>query len=192
MISRVSNYVEGLLEKELPEHMYFHNFEHTLLVVAGVKIIGAHSHVSEQEMLTLTLAAYLHDIGYTRQYIGHEAISAEMAGNFLTSNGLGSVAVEQVQQCILATKYPQLPHNNLQKIICDADFYHFALPAYTDFALRLKREWEENINLAYSYREWDAINLKMLTSHQYFTGYGMQFLQKKKERNIEKLIQRFT
>lgn len=172
--------------------MYFHNFEHTLLVVAGVKIIGEHSHVSEQEMLILTLAAYLHDIGYTRQYIGHEAISAEMAGNFLSSNGLSSVEVEQVQQCILATKYPQLPHNNLQKIICDADFYHFALPAYTDFAVRLKREWEENINLAYSYREWDAINLKMLTSHQYFTGYGKQFLQKKKERNIEKLIQRFT
>ena len=177
LINRVSDYVEELLEKELPEHMYFHNFEHTLLVVAGVKIIGAHSHVSEQEMLILTLAAYLHDIGYTRQYIGHEAISAEMAGNFLSSNGLSSVEVEQVQQCILATKYPQLPHNNLQKIICDADFYHFALPAYTDFAVRLKREWEENINLAYSYREWDAINLKMLTSHQYFTGYGRQFLQ---------------
>ncbi|SDD82896.1 HD domain-containing protein [Pedobacter soli] len=192
LINRVSDYVEELLEKELPEHMYFHNFEHTLLVVAGVKIIGEHSQVSEQEMLILTLAAYLHDIGYTRQYIGHEAISAEMAGNFLSSNGLSSVEVEQVQQCILATKYPQLPHNNLQKIICDADFYHFALPAYTDFAVRLKREWEENINLAYSYREWDAINLKMLTSHQYFTGYGRQFLQKRKERNIEKLIQRFT
>ncbi|NII82227.1 MULTISPECIES: HD domain-containing protein [unclassified Pedobacter] len=192
LISRVSDYVQELLENELPGHMYFHNFEHTLLVVEGVKIIGVHSAVSEHEMLVLTLAAYLHDIGYTRQYIGHEAISAEMAGTFLNTNGLSSLDVEQVKNCILATKYPQLPHNNLEKIICDADFYHFALPAYTDFAVRLKREWEENINLAYSHREWDAINIKMLIGHQYFTDYGKQFLQKKKDRNIEKLIQRFT
>ena len=192
MISRVSDYVQELLEKELPEHMYFHNFEHTLLVVEGVKIIGKHSAVSEHEMLVLTLAAYLHDIGYTRQYIGHENSSAEMAGSFLNANGLSNLVIEEVQHCILATKYPQLPHNNLEKIICDADFYHFALPAYTDFAVRLKREWEENINLAYSHREWDTINIKMLTSHQYFTDYGRKFLQKKKERNIEKLIQRFT
>ncbi|QNR86014.1 hypothetical protein H9N25_06175 [Pedobacter riviphilus] len=66
------------------------------------------------------------------------------------------------------------------------------MPVYTDFAVRLKREWEENINLAYSHREWDAINIKMLIGHQYFTDYGKQFLQKKKDRNIEKLIQRFT
>ncbi|QNR86013.1 HD domain-containing protein [Pedobacter riviphilus] len=109
LISRVSDYVQELLENELPGHMYFHNFEHTLLVVEGVKIIGAHSAVSEHEMLVLTLAAYLHDIGYTRQYIGHETISAEMAGTFLNTNGLSSLDVEQVKNCILATKYPQLP-----------------------------------------------------------------------------------
>lgn len=191
MISRVSDYVQELLENGLPQHMYFHNFEHTLLVVEGVKIIGAYSAVSEHEMLVLTLAAYLHDVGYSQQYIGHEDISAEMAGTFLNTSGLSSLDIELVQNCILATKYPQLPHTLLEKIICDADFYHFALPTYTDFALRLKQEWEENINLAYSHREWDTINIKMLTGHQYFTDYGKQFLQKKKERNIEKLIQRF-
>ena len=192
LIDKVAGYVKVLLENELPVHMYFHDFEHTLLVAEGVKIISTNQILTEEEMLVVTLAAYLHDIGYTQQYIGHEVISAEMAAGFLLANGLNSELTEQVKNCILATKFPQLPNNDLEKIVCDADFYHFSLRNYTDFAERLKREWEENLNLVYSNREWDAINIKMLTGHEYFTDYGKQLLQKKKNLNIEKLIQRFT
>lgn len=192
LIDKVAGYVKVLLENELPKQLYFHNFEHTLLVVEGVKIIGANQDLTTEEILVVTLAAYLHDIGYTQQYIGHEANSAEMAVGFLLANGLNQSLTEQVKHCILATKFPQLPNNDLEKIVCDADFYHFSLRNYTDFAGRLKREWEENLNLVYSDREWDAINIKMLTSHEYFTDYGKQQLQKKKNLNIEKLIQRFT
>lgn len=192
LLKKVEAYVKGLLEKELPKNMYFHNFEHTLLVVEGVKIIGKENKVNENELFILILAAFLHDVGYTKQYIGHEQASAEMAQDFLLENGLGPAQIKVVANCIMATKYPQFPSNDLEKIICDADFYHFSLQSYTDFATRLKREWEENLRLVYTDREWDAINIKMLTGHEYFTTFGKQILQKKKNLNIEKLIQRFT
>jgi len=192
LLKTVETFVKELLKKELPESMYFHNFEHTLLVVEGVKIIGEQNNVSENELLLLTLAAFLHDVGYTKQYIGHELASAEMAQDFLHENGLESHQIEVVLNCIMATKYPQMPNNHLEKIICDADFYHFSLQNYIVFAARLKREWEENLRLVYSDREWDAINIKMLMGHEYFTTFGKQTLQKKKNLNIEKLMQRFT
>jgi predicted metal-dependent HD superfamily phosphohydrolase len=192
LLQKVEAFVKELLEKELPKSMYFHNFEHTLLVVEGVKIIGKKNNVSENELLTLILAAFLHDVGYAKQYIGHEQVSAEMAQVFLLKNGLERRQIEVVVNCIMATKYPQLPNNDLEKIICDADFYHFSLQNYLAFAARLKREWEENLRLVYTDREWDAINIKMLTGHEYFTSFGKQTLQKKKNLNIEKLIQRFT
>ncbi|KRT13624.1 hypothetical protein ASU31_23685 [Pedobacter ginsenosidimutans] len=192
LLKKVETFVKELLEKELPKSMYFHNFEHTLLVVDGVKTIGRQSNVNENELLTLILAAFLHDVGYTKQYIGHELASAKMAQDFLLENGLERHQIKLVSNCILATKYPQLPGTDLEKIICDADFYHFSLQSYTDFATRLKREWEENLRLVYTDREWDAINIKMLTGHEYFTTFGKQILQKKKNLNIEKLIQRFT
>jgi len=192
LLKKVEAFVKGLLEQELHKNMYFHNFEHTLLVVEAVKIIGKQNNVSESELLLLTMAAFLHDVGYTKQYIGHELASVEIARDFLLENGFGYQQVEVVSNCILATKYPQLPNTDLEKIICDADFYHFSLQNYIHLAARLKSEWEQNLNLIYSDREWDAINIKMLSEHEYFTTYGKNTLQKKKNLNIEKLIQRFT
>jgi uncharacterized protein len=191
LLQKVEAFVKELLEKELPKSMYFHNFEHTLLVVEGVRTIGKQSNVREKDLLLLTLAAFLHDVGYTKQYIGHELASVQIARDFLFENGLNDADIGVVSDCILATKYPQLPNNNLEKIICDADFYHFSLQNYIAFAARLKREWKENLHLVYSDREWDAINIKMLAGHEYFTTFGQQTLQKKKNLNIEKLIQRF-
>ncbi|QIL41411.1 HD domain-containing protein [Pedobacter sp. HDW13] len=192
LLGKVETFVKGLLEQELHNNMYFHNFEHTLLVVEAVKIIGKQSNLSENELLLLTLSAFLHDVGYTKQYIGHELASAEIARSFLLENGFEHHQIEVVINCIMATKYPQLPNTDLEKIICDADFYHFSFQNYIAFAARLKKEWEQNLNLVYSDREWDAINIKMLAGHEYFTDYGKKTLQKKKNLNIEKLIQRFT
>ncbi|WP_293304460.1 HD domain-containing protein [Pedobacter sp. UBA5917] len=192
LLIKAETFVKELLEKELPQNMYFHNFEHTLLVVEGVKLIGKQSNIAENDLFLLTLAAFLHDVGYTKQYIGHELASTQIARTFLLENELDPLHIETVTSLILATKYPQLPKNSLEEIICDADFYHFSLQNYTAFADRLKREWEESLHLVYNNREWDAINLDMLTGHQYFTGYGKKILQKKKNLNIEKLVQRFT
>jgi uncharacterized protein len=154
LLQKVEAFVKELLEKELPKSMYFHNFEHTLLVVEGVRTIGKQSNMGEEDLLLLTLAAFLHDVGYTKQYIGHELASVQIARDFLFENGLNDADIGVVSDCILATKYPQLPNNNLEKIICDADFYHFSLQNYIAFAARLKREWEENLHLVYSDREW--------------------------------------
>ncbi|MGM9478347.1 HD domain-containing protein [Pedobacter sp. GSP4] len=192
LLKSVEAFVKVLLAEKLPANMYFHNFEHTLLVVEGVKMIGKQSNVSENDLQLLTLAAFLHDVGYTCQYLGHEQASVEIAQKFLLENGCSEKDIEIVSKLIIATRYPQLPQNSLEKIICDADFYHFSLPDYISFAARLKREWEEILQLMHNDREWDAINLDMLAEHTYFTDFGKKILQKKKMLNIEKLIQRFT
>lgn len=192
LLKKTEAFVKELLEKELPDYMYFHNFEHTLLVVEGIKLIGKQSNVAEIDLFLLTLAAFLHDVGYTEQYIGHELAGTEIARTFLLQNDLDPLQVGIITGLILATRYPQLPKNNLEEIICDADFYHFSLQNYIGFAEKLKKEWEESLHLLYNDREWDAINLDMLAGHQYFTGYGKKILQKKKNLNIEKLVQRFT
>lgn len=192
LLERVEKFAEDLLKNKLPESMYFHNFEHTLLVVEGVILIGKQIGISQEDLFLLTIAAFLHDIGYTNQYIGHENSSAYIAEKFLLKNGLSSDKVEQVKACIMATRYPQFPANILEMIICDADFYHFSLNSYHQFATRLKQEWEAQLGLVYSDLQWAALNLEMLAKHEYFTIYGKQVLQRNKNLNIEKLIQRFT
>lgn len=186
LLEKVSQFAENLLKNKLPESMYFHNFEHTLLVVDGVKIIGKEVGMQHEDQFILNIAAYLHDVGYTEQYMGHENGSARIAEMFLKENGLNEDRIAKVKTCIMATRYPQFPSNTLEMVICDA------LNTYSLFADRLKREWEEKLGLVYSDSQWTALNLEMLATHKYFTSYGKQHLQRNKNLNIEKLIQRFT
>lgn len=190
LLKKVEQFVEDSLKSKLSPAMYFHNLEHTLLVVEGVQLISRAEQMNDDERFILILAAFLHDLGYTDKYTGHEEISVMVAGDFLRKNGVMEEMIEDVQGCIAATKYPQFPTNKLEMVICDADFYHFSLPDYQDFADRLKIEWENNLNLFYSDLEWDELNLNMLSGHEYFTAYGKSVLQKKKDLNIEKLKKR--
>ena len=190
LLARVEKFVEEIFQQRLGEEMYFHNLEHTILVVKGVRLIAKAIDLSQDDCFLLILSALLHDIGYTQNYIGHEDVSAAMAADFLSRNNLDEEKIKIVIGCILATKFPQYPSNELEKVICDADFYHFSLPDYQNYAVRLKLEWEQKLNLFYTDQEWDMLNLKMLTTHQYFTSYGKEILQKKKAFNIEKIAAR--
>ena len=191
LLKKVAVFVKECLQSRLSLQMYFHNLGHTLMVVNGVKRIGNAEGLSEDELFILKLAAFLHDVGYTEKYWGHEEESARIAAEFLGANGLAIEKIELVKKCIVATKFPQHPAGKLEEVICDADFYHFSLPDYQDYASRLKTEWETNLNLFYTDVEWDELNLNMLSAHIYFTDYGKNILQRKKALNIVKLKSRF-
>ena len=191
LLRKVAVFVKECLQSRLSLQMYFHNLGHTLLVVNGVKRIGKAEGLSKDELFILELAAFLHDVGYTEKYWGHEEESTRIAAEFLGANGLALEKIALVKKCIVATKFPQHPVSKLEQVICDADFYHFSLPDYQDYASRLKTEWETNLDLFYTDVEWDELNLKMLSAHVYFTDYGGNILQQKKALNIAKLKSRF-
>ena len=191
LLKKVASFVKDCLKNRLSPQMYFHNLDHTLMVVEGVNVIGKAESLSKDELFILKLAAFLHDVGYMEKYWGHEEESARIASTVLLTNGLEIDKIELVKKCIVATKFPQHPVGKLEQVICDADFYHFSLPDYQDYARRLKTEWETNLNLFYTDVEWDKLNLNMLSAHIYFTDYGKNTLQQKKALNIAKLTSRF-
>jgi len=65
--------------------------------------------------------------------------------------------------------------------LCDADFYHFSRANYPAFEASLRREWKICLNVHYTDEQWNALNLDMLTNHEYFTGYGKTILQQRKQ-----------
>jgi predicted metal-dependent HD superfamily phosphohydrolase len=190
LLIKVASFVEDRLKNRLSQKMYFHNLEHTLMVVEGVQVIGSHAGLSKEDHLVVVLAAFLHDLGYTEKYIGHEEASAAIAAEFLLENGFDQERITLVRECIMATRFPQYPKNELEMVICDADFYHFSLNDYQHYAEKLKAEWEENLGIVYNNMTWDTLNLEMLRRHEYFTAYGKKTLQEKKMLNIQKLINR--
>lgn len=187
LLTKVEDFVVERFES-LGNDMHFHNLEHTLLVVEAVQLIGRATGLTTDERFLLILAAFLHDVGYTEKYIGHEELSAIVGENFLKRNGLPTAQIKVVTDCILATRFPQQPKNLMEQVICDADFYHLSLIDYPVFAQKLKQEWELKLYKVFSNKEWDALNLKFLENHSYFTAFGQGVLQKNKDKNIAKLV----
>jgi uncharacterized protein len=179
-------YVMDLLS-QLPVTLYFHNAQHTLDVLDAVTEIGKHSNISADNLLILKIAALFHDTGYLYTYKGHEESGKLIAGDFLTQHEYHPDVVKSVLDCIDATKMPQAPDGFLQEIICDADLFHFSRSDYPVYAARLRREWEIHLPITFSDKEWAASNLKVLEKHHFFTEYGRNTLQPRKQSNIEKM-----
>lgn len=185
-------YVSHILTKHLSSDLLFHNLHHTINVVRGVRDISRNVKLTEDEKEILLLAAWFHDTGHIKTYEGHELESQKIAQQFLENENYPSKKITKILKCIAATKMPQAPQDILEQVICDADLYHLSLPEYPHIQHLLREEWNRVLNKKYTDEEWKKVNFEFLNSHQYFTSYGKNALQKYKSINVgnwEKLME---
>lgn len=180
---RTGHFVSTFLES-LPCSLLFHNLRHTLEVVAAVLEISQHEKLSTEEVEIAQIAAWFHDTGYLIRYLGHEDESALIAKKFLENQAYPKNKLGAVLACIHATTYPQRPHTIIEKVVSDADMYHFSLKNYEEYAQLLRKEWEVHLGNFYSDEEWQQSNLVVLKEHYYHTDYGKCVLQQRKGANI--------
>jgi predicted metal-dependent HD superfamily phosphohydrolase len=187
LYKKIEHYVTGLFETLQDNTLLFHNLKHTQYVVDKTKEIAGHYHVDEREMLILFTAAWFHDTGYLfTEPAKHEAMSADIMKKFMLDHTNDNELINEVEQCIMATKSPRNPTNLLQQIICDADTYNLGSK---DFKSTNKRVFQEN---KLKHGETDKVEfskntIKMLEKHQYFTTYCKDLLSVTKELNMKKL-----
>lgn len=183
LLKNVSKYVITLLTNKLSSNLRFHNINHTYEVVESAKEIGEQSSLSDDKMLILLTAVWFHDCGYVNTYINHEEESKKIAKQFLENFGCDKEFNEQVLNCIEATKYPQRPYSLIEKVLCDADMYHFTKVNYPKYEKAIRYEFEKYLGLKYTNKEWRKTNYETLVKHNYFTDYGKAVLTKFKEVN---------
>jgi len=184
---KVEAHVTSLFERFGNEKLVYHNLRHTLKVVSRTKEIAGHYNLVESDMLVLYVAAWFHDTGYlfTEPQL-HEAKSAELMREFMKEYSQDEGFVKNIEDCIMATKFPIQPQNLLQQILVDADTYNLGTK---EFNTTNKQVYRESV-LRHGYiskKEWDVQTVKLLETHQYFTAYCKDLLMEKKNRNIKKL-----
>ena len=87
------------LEKELPEHLYYHNYKHTIDVVNQAELIGYGEGVSDEAILLLKTAALFHDAGHTIQSPNHEFYGCQIAKDFLPKYNYTDKQIESICEC---------------------------------------------------------------------------------------------
>jgi Uncharacterized protein conserved in bacteria len=187
LLLEVENYVSGFFVKNISPEYVFHDFGHTLQTVAATKTIGEGFRLGEHDMLTLQLATWFHDTGYSDGPIDHEERSVANATKFL-SGKIPDKQLEDVKACILATKVPQQPHSLLEQVICDADLSHLGMDIYWDRTSRLRQEFTLTRNKVMNDQDWVDFELNFMLTHEYHTVVAQELFNKRKGKHIQQLL----
>lgn len=190
ILDKTRKYVVELMQTKLPDQYVYHNLQHTLDVVSATQEIAVNSSLNDQQLEVVLTAAFLHDIGYTRNSMAHEDHSILLSKEFLKKAGADSSYIEEVISCIEATKMPQNPINLQEQVLCDADLYHLSSNSYFEKAELLRSEFSSIEKDQITESEWLDMSTVFIDSHEYFTDYGKNMLAPRKAKNLKKIKKR--
>ncbi len=182
----LNDYILDRLERELPKHLYYHNYKHTIDVTIGVEIIGYGEGVNEEDMLLLKTAALFHDMGQIEGAVDHEERSCKYAEEILPDYGYDEKQIEIIKGIIMATKLPPQPKTLLQKIIADADLDYLGRRDMVPVSDALYQELKVQ-GLIGSFNDWNKLQVKFLSAHQYFTETARKMRKVNKEEQIKRI-----
>lgn len=174
------------LEKELPKSLYYHNVKHTVDVVTQTELIGLGEGVSDEELLILKTAGLFHDTGHTIGYDNHEYNSTLMAREILPDYYYTQPQIELICKLIMATKLPPKPKDKLEQIICDADLDYLGRSDMIPVSNALFMELKEQNKIG-DINEWNKLQIKFISKHQYFTYTARNLREVKKQMQIERI-----
>jgi len=99
---------------------------------------------------------------------------------------LNNEQIEIICGMIMATKIPQQPHTQLEKIIADADLFYLGGTDYDRISTSLFEELKIYLNVT-DQREWNEIQVNFLSNHHYHTDYGKTHLAPGKQKHLDKI-----
>ncbi len=187
IIAETEQFVFDLFKQQLPEGLVYHTFSHSKTVADTAAELAARTELGEDGIEVVTLAALLHDTGYTELYNGHEEISIRIAREYLERKRYSEERIELIAGCIRATKVPQAPKNILEEIVADADLASLGRKLFFKQSQLLRIEWERFLHKQYSDEEWNELSIDLLTRHTFHTKVAQQVFADQQHTNLRKL-----
>lgn len=174
------------LEKELPDYLFYHNVKHTVDVVTEVELIGWGEGCSDEEILLLKTAGLFHDAGHTVAYDNHEYYSTLLAKEMLPKYNYLPEHIDRICEIIMSTKLPPRPTNLLEEIICDSDLDYLGRSDFIPVSNTLFEELKAQNKIG-TLNNWNKIQVKFITGHQYFTNTARSLREVNKQLQIERI-----
>ncbi|HKL66879.1 MAG TPA: adenylate/guanylate cyclase domain-containing protein [Bacteroidales bacterium] len=174
------------LEKELPDYLFYHNVKHTVDVVTEVELMGWAEGCSDEEILLLKTAGLFHDAGHTVEYDNHEYHGTQLAREILPEYNYTPEQIDRICEVIMATKLPPQPKDLLEEIICDADLDYLGRSDFIPVSNTLYDELKAQNKIG-SLNDWNKLQVKFISGHQYFTNTARSLREVNKQKQIERI-----
>ena len=175
-----------LLGKEMP-NLQYHNIKHIYDVLESALVIAESEKISNDEIKLLRLAALFHDAGFIRSAANHEERGVDMAREILPAYGLSCDQIDTICGMIMATRIPQSPANQLEKILCDADLDYLGRDDFYEIGGRLFEELRAQ-TIVETEREWNLVQKTFLDSHRYHTNYSKTNRERFKNQRLQEIV----
>jgi adenylate cyclase len=174
------------LEMDLPGYLFYHNVKHTVDVVTEVELIGWAEGCTDEEILLLKTAALFHDAGHIIAYDNHEFHGTQIAREMLPPYGYTPVQIDKICDLIMATRLPPNPQNLLESIICDSDLDYLGRSDFIPVSNTLFEELKAQNKMG-SINDWNKIQVRFISGHQYFTKTAQSLREVNKQLQIERI-----
>ena len=174
------------LEMDLPGHLFYHNVKHTVDVVTEVELIGWGEGCSDEEILLLKTAGLFHDVGHIIAYDNHEFYGTQIAKEMLPEFNYTTDQIDRICSLIMSTKLPPNPTNLLENIICDSDLDYLGRSDFIPVSNTLYEELKARDKMG-SLNDWNKIQVKFISGHQYFTKTARSLREVNKQLQIERI-----
>ena len=169
-----------------PNYVFYHNVKHTVDVVTEVELIGWAEGCSDEEILLLKTAALFHDTGITVSFDNHELKGAEYARKILPDYNYSAEQIDRICSIIMATRLPPKPADLLEEIICDSDLDYLGRSDFIPVSNTLFEELKAQ-NKMKDLNEWNKMQVKFISGHQYFTKTARSLREVNKKLQIERI-----
>jgi uncharacterized protein len=186
MFKRIYKKVMSRLENDLPPWLTYHSPAHTLYVLEKAEFLAEKEGVKGRELFLIKVAALYHDLGFVRDREDHENTGCEMAAMELPEYDLTPVEIIKICNMIAATKIPQNPKTNSEKILADADLEYMGTDQYHEISEKLYQEMLHS-RPDLSREEWNEIQVNFLSNHSYHTNYCRKHCEAIKADHLKKL-----
>jgi uncharacterized protein len=184
----VEDYIIARLKKELPKDLYYHGLHHTLTVLKSAELIAEDEKLNEEDLLLLKVAVLYHDAGFVHVYRNHEEEGCKMAQQDLPQFGFTQEDIDKICGMIMATKIPQNPKTQLERIIADADLEYLGTGSFESIGKTLYDEIKIYLDIE-SERQWNIIQMNFLKGHHYHTNFCIKNREPKKQEHLKKVIE---
>jgi len=175
------------LDQKLPKDLFYHGLHHTRDVYGAALLIAKSEKISNDNINLLKIATMFHDAGFMSHYKNHEEAGCKLARKTLPAYGFDAKSIKIIEGMIMATKIPQNPKTQLERIICDADLDYLGRNDFKDIAKTLFDELKVYMNVK-DEKIWNNIQLNFLKHHQYYTDYSRKRREAKKQKHLKEII----
>jgi adenylate cyclase len=155
-------------------------------VVTEVELIGWGEGCSDEEILLLKTAGLFHDVGHTVAYDNHEFYGTEIARDMLPKFNYSKEQIDKICEIIMSTKLPPRPTNLLENIICDSDLDYLGRSDFIPVSNTLYEELKAQNKIG-TLNDWNKLQVKFISGHQYFTKTALSLREVNKQLQIERI-----